>query len=558
MALENLKERAREKIGKVIGSVKESAKGLTQISLIIGAASGAMAVVLHPVNANANTLDEDFAKYSIPHSLARSLNCDNRERAITRCGGNRFSPRYYYPLNDKHRLKLGGGGSIREFRRIKIGDDLKLQNTGEVYVYCNGDEECSALKNTPDDPGYFETESGNRYIPTSTYIGQRRVPLLLQNNEPFIIGDGTCDSSCIRIYPTEIRPFVPGEYLSSGACLISERQPEVIHSPMTVAEFNRITTCLSEINNNLNGGGCEVEIAATKRHIFAVKSLCDNVADDQFSVFDHDFQTGRINPESMRPLPSSINKFGSKSLVGVYENHDGECLFFAQELRGDNPLVTCHLFDDDQDGLWNREDNCPDTPNNPRGLRSPLPAPFKRSPVIQPDRDLDTMGDACDPCPLDQYNDGDGDSFCGDVDNCKEVFNPDQLDTDLDGLGDICDSQPAFNPANDLDKDGIPIPQDNCPGISNRDQRDDDSDGKGNRCDPCINDARDQCPLAIKLRNLPQGQRGLRVIVDDTKESSGNEAQGCSCETTGSADSVIPLLLLGFAEMVRRRLRQRG
>lgn len=42
----------------------------------------------------------------------------------------------------------------------------------------------------------------------------------------------------------------------------------------------------------------------------------------------------------------------------------------------------------------------------------------------------DGLGDDCDPCPNDAYNDRDADGLCGDVDNCPENFNPDQLNTD--------------------------------------------------------------------------------------------------------------------------------
>jgi len=39
-------------------------------------------------------------------------------------------------------------------------------------------------------------------------------------------------------------------------------------------------------------------------------------------------------------------------------------------------------------------------------------------------------------------DDRDGDGFANDVDNCPDVYNPDQLDFDDDGLGDPCDPDP--------------------------------------------------------------------------------------------------------------------
>lgn len=43
------------------------------------------------------------------------------------------------------------------------------------------------------------------------------------------------------------------------------------------------------------------------------------------------------------------------------------------------------------------------------------------------------IGDVCDPCPFDAENDIDNDTVCGDLDNCRYLFNPEQLDADNDG-----------------------------------------------------------------------------------------------------------------------------
>lgn len=81
------------------------------------------------------------------------------------------------------------------------------------------------------------------------------------------------------------------------------------------------------------------------------------------------------------------------------------------------------------------------------------------------------------------------------IDNCPEVYNPDQADSDEDGVGDACESPPSepkpepkpepVPPPGNIDKDGDGVidPNDNCPYTKNPSQEDFDKDGKGNLCD---------------------------------------------------------------------------
>lgn len=132
--------------------------------------------------------------------------------------------------------------------------------------------------------------------------------------------------------------------------------------------------------------------------------------------------------------------------------------------------------DDDADGVLNISDNC-------RNISNP----------DQVDTDNDQIGDKCDNCPLLQNNDqtdedqngvgdfcedSDQDGIVGYLDNCLRITNADQKDSDNDNIGDVCE---------DEDDDGIPAVFDNCPFQYNVDQKDVDHDTIGDACDTTDN-----------------------------------------------------------------------
>lgn len=82
---------------------------------------------------------------------------------------------------------------------------------------------------------------------------------------------------------------------------------------------------------------------------------------------------------------------------------------------------------------------------------------------------------------LDNDNDGVPDA----TDNCPNIPNPGQADSDGDGIGNECDPEPS-TPNPDMDLDGIPDAYDLCPNVANIHQVDFDGDGIGDACDNTI------------------------------------------------------------------------
>jgi len=213
----------------------------------------------------------------------------------------------------------------------------------------------------------------------------------------------------------------------------------------------------------------------------------------------------------------------------------------------------------DGDGVANSADNCPDNSN-----------------AGQLDTDADSIGDACDACPLDYDNDIDDDGVCSDVDNCSVISNADQSDIDEDGIGDACDNcVVVINPSQedldgdlvgdacdaypycyngyDSDSDTVPDGCDVCPDDPDPAQLDTDGDGIGDACDVCPSDPGndadndgicgdvDNCPDISNINQEDVDADGIGDVCDICPNSYDANQADQDFDGIGDACDVCPV-----------------
>ena len=178
--------------------------------------------------------------------------------------------------------------------------------------------------------------------------------------------------------------------------------------------------------------------------------------------------------------------------------------------------------DSDGDGVWDRNDDCPDTP---AGVA------------------VDENG-----CPLDT----DGDGIPDYKDECPNEAGPAAFngcpDTDGDGIPDIKDECPEeaglakFNGCPDTDKDGVPDPKDECPDTPVGWKVDAkgcpvDTDGDG------VVDAEDECPTVkgpasnngCPVDTVPDAVENFTPVLFDTDKHFIRENEKVKLDTLISA-----------------------
>jgi hypothetical protein len=206
--------------------------------------------------------------------------------------------------------------------------------------------------------------------------------------------------------------------------------------------------------------------------------LPDSTTDEPNS---HGYVAFRVKPKSTVQVGDIID-----NRAGIYFDFNLPIITNKTETR--------IVEDTDGDGVFNYQENCPNTAN-----------------ADQADQDNDGQGDVCD-------DDIDDDGILNTDDNCPLVAGENQNDNDEDGLGDICDD--------DDDNDTILDVNDNCPFEANTAQNDNDMDGLGDACDDDddndgILDTDDNCPFTANPNQEDFDADGLGDLCDDDDDNDG-------------------------------------
>jgi hypothetical protein len=332
------------------------------------------------------------------------------------------------------------------------------------------------------------------------------------------------------------RQLNSNNWLQNGTLDLATQDSLLLSGLLPEADYEQQIT-LTDIAGNSSqcpaGNFSTVAPEAIPDVIFTLQPVISNISEHSATVSWRTLQPSIGNIRYGKVASNLTERRVDNSYVSAHslnlQNLDANTVYYLQvdafnilgELTKSETVnfTTLHFDNDfDNDGVINRVDNCPLTPN-----------------PDQLDSDNDGAGDACDVLEVID-NDFDKDGILNDVDNCPVNANPDQLDSDGDSIGDACDT--PLVPDNDFDNDGILDDADNCPRIPNTDQADRENNGIGDACDaPVVSDDDydddgvldddDNCPLIPNANQLDSDNDGIGdvcdtpIVVENDKDNDG-------------------------------------
>tara|TARA_R110002072_G_scaffold9584_1_gene46361 strand:- start:17450 stop:30334 length:12885 start_codon:yes stop_codon:yes gene_type:complete len=325
------------------------------------------------------------------------------------------------------------------------------------------------------------------------------------------------------------RPLNSADWLQNGTLDLATQDSLLLTGLLPETEYEQQVTLTDVAGNSAQCPASNFNTLAPEAipdAIFTLQPVISNISENSATVSWQTMEPSSGNIRYGKVASNLVEQRADNAYVSAHslnlQNLDANTVYYLQvdafnilgELTTSEIVnfTTLHFDNDfDNDGVRNKVDNCPLTPN-----------------PDQLDSDNDGAGDACDipdapdaPDVID--NDFDKDGIRNDVDNCPVTSNSDQLDSDNDGIGDACDT--PLVPDNDKDNDGVLDDVDNCPLVPNTDQLDSDNDGLGDACDaPLVSDDDydddgvlddvDNCPLIPNADQLDSDNDGIGDVCD--------------------------------------------
>ncbi len=309
-----------------------------------------------------------------------------------------------------------------------------IQTTDTVNENAIGDY--TVTYRVEDSGGADDVKVRNVYVRAATFNPPPVITLNGPANETINLGDSWTDSAGPTAYDAQFDGDLTAEIQVSG------------NVNTNIADTYILTYSVSDYGTQLNGATGTSASDSVTRTITVVDQpscwttpLSEHVSAGRAETAGG-YQCLTVGGGDQLPDLSYtcdyIITYGGDTTYSITESSQGVY----------NKVESCNIVDDDEDGVSNENDNCPNTPPNTE-------VDAQGCPVNGGDEDNDGVPDSIDQCP----NTPEGDTV--NAIGCTVIIIIEN-DEDGDGVTDDIDACPGTPAGTEVDVNGCPIPVTNC------------------------------------------------------------------------------------------------